>query len=507
MGKKEKKIDENEGNTPKINNIIYSKNSIQFRNDNIVNLINLNGKSLDKNTEILIKNRNIKPKLSFTENIIEIINIDNKKLFMLYIDTSVSCKLIKEGLIRLFNQLKELLITKNICIYSISKDIEILNISWLEIEEILKEIFNNTNIKIIVCLNNIEYVKIEDRDRIFEMYHSSTIGGHSGVNRTYNRLKEKYFWENLKLDIQNRIKDCEDCQRNKLKRKKTKQPMVITDTPGKTFDKIAMDIVGPFNITKNNNKYILSIQDQLSKFIILACLKDQSAESVSDAFIKKFICIFGTPKIVLTDRRANFTSNIMKQIAKRFKFDKIETTAFSPQSNGSLERADHPLCEYLKNFSTKKYQWNDLLEFAQFHYNTIVHTSHKFTPYEIVFASARIPSSEPIKKSELLPTYNGYLERLIKNMREIAEIARENLIVSKQKFKNYYDRFINPVRFDKNDKVWLIKEPKPGKLEKDHYQGPFDIIKVNENNSITINYKGKGKTVHSNKLSLVNEKK
>ena len=78
MGKKEKKIDENKGNTPKINNVIYSKNSIQFRNDNIVNLINLNGKSLYKNKEILIKYRNIKPKLSFTENIIEIINIDNK---------------------------------------------------------------------------------------------------------------------------------------------------------------------------------------------------------------------------------------------------------------------------------------------------------------------------------------------------------------------------------------------------------------------------------------------
>ena len=30
--------------------------------------------------------------------------------------------------------------------------------------------------------------------------------------------------------------------------------MIITDTPVKTFDKIAMDIVGPFNIRKNNNK-------------------------------------------------------------------------------------------------------------------------------------------------------------------------------------------------------------------------------------------------------------
>ena len=88
----------------------------------------------------------------------------------------------------------------------------------------------------------------------------------------------------------------------------------------------------------------------------------------------------------LTDRGENFTSKMMKQIARRFKFDKIETTAFSPQSNGSLERAHHPLCEYLKKFSTKKYEWDELLDFAQFHYNTSVYTSHQFTPYELVSA-------------------------------------------------------------------------------------------------------------------------
>ena len=61
----------------------------------------------------------------------------------------------------------------------------------------------------------------------------------------------------------------------------------------------------------------------------------------------------------------------------------------------------------------------------------------------------------------------------------------------KQKSKNYYDRFINPVQCDKGHKVWLIKEPNPDKFEKDDYQGPFNTLKVNENNNITINYKGK----------------
>ena len=38
--KRIEKSDENKGNESKINNIIYFKNSIQFRNDNIVHLIN-----------------------------------------------------------------------------------------------------------------------------------------------------------------------------------------------------------------------------------------------------------------------------------------------------------------------------------------------------------------------------------------------------------------------------------------------------------------------------------
>ena len=90
-------------------------------------------------------------------------------------------------------------------------------------------------------------------------------------------------------------------------------------------------------------------------------------------------------------------------------------------------------------------------------------------------------------------------------MREIAAAAKQKIIISKEKSKVYYDRFINPIEFIIGDKVWFIKEPKPGKLEKNHYQDPFDIIKVNKNNNVIIDYKGKAKTVHTNKLSLNKE--
>ena len=85
-------------------------------------------------------------------------------------------------------------------------------------------------------------------------------------------------------------------------RLKTRQPMIITDTPGTVFDKIALDIVGPLPKTKNNNEYILTMQDQLSKFSLALPLQNELAITIADAFIKHFICIFGAPEVILTDQ-------------------------------------------------------------------------------------------------------------------------------------------------------------------------------------------------------------
>ena len=204
--------------------------------------------------------------------------------------------------------------------------------------------------------------------------HDSPIGGHHGVSKTFNRIKIQYYWENLKEDIQRRIQQCLKCQLKKLTRLKIKQPMVITDTPGTVFDKIAMDIVGTLQKTKTDFEYILTMQDQLSKFC-LAPLKNTLATTIADAFIKKFICIFGAPRIILTNQGRNFFSRLMERVSKRFKIKKIRTTAFHPQSNGSLERSHHALGEYLKQYTSTDANWDEWLDLAMLNYNTCVSES------------------------------------------------------------------------------------------------------------------------------------
>ena len=48
---------------------------------------------------------------------------------------------------------------------------------------------------------NTEHCSNREKNEIFEELHSSPIGGHRGVAKTYNLIKQNYYWGNLKEDI------------------------------------------------------------------------------------------------------------------------------------------------------------------------------------------------------------------------------------------------------------------------------------------------------------------
>ena len=152
----------------------------------------------------------------------------------------------------------------------------------------------------------------------------------------------------MKVEIQKYIQGCLQCQLEKLIRGKTNNPMVIADTPTTAFEKISMDIAGPLPETKSGKLYILTIHDNFTKYSLAIPLPNHQASTIADAFVKKLICIFGSPKGVLTDQGRDFLSNLLQRLVKRFRIEQFRTTAFYPQSNGSSERSHHVLGKYLK---------------------------------------------------------------------------------------------------------------------------------------------------------------
>jgi len=127
--------------------------------------------------------------------------------------------------------------------------------------------------------------------------------------------------------MENYITKYEFCQKNKTSRK-TKMPLIITDTSSKSFEKCLLDIVGPLSVTTLGNKYLLTFQDDLTKFNKVILFRNQEATTIAKKFITKIICEHGIPETALTDQGTNFLSEIFKNVCKLLIITKIQTTAY-----------------------------------------------------------------------------------------------------------------------------------------------------------------------------------
>ena len=108
-----------------------------------------------------------------------------------------------------------------------------------------------------------------------------------------------------------------------------------------------MDIVGPLTPTLQDNKYLLTFQDGLSKFTIGVPLKQQDAMTLARAFVEEIILKFGIPQVLLTDQGSNFLSELFSNVCKLLRVKRVKTSAYRPQTNGALERT-HSSCRISK---------------------------------------------------------------------------------------------------------------------------------------------------------------
>jgi len=309
----------------------------------------------------------------------------------------------------------------------------------------------------------------------------------------------------MKKDVQKFVNNCKKCQVNKEKRR-TRQPMVITTTSTKAFERVALDIVGPLPTSENGYTHILTLQDDLTKFSAAFPIKAIDATTVAKTFVEKFVCYFGIPNTVLSDQGSNFLSDIFKKMCKRLGIKKLQTTAYSPMSNGALERSHKTLKEFLRNFSDmKKNNWCEFICFAMYTYNTTPHTSHKFTPYELVFGIQPTIPSQLSKLNNNGYNYCNYVDDLRTRMQDARQIARKHLIEAKKKAKITYDKHVNVISIKVADKVLMKNMNKKKKLEP-NWLGHFEVrIEINEPVNVTIIKNNKHVRVHMNHLKLYNE--
>ena len=219
---------------------------------------------------------------------------------------------------------------------------------------------------------------------VFHMYHDSLLGAHYGPLNTYYTIKDKYHIHNLLDKINKYVASCEECQKQKVKTKKSRyfHPRIPLDYNPLAY--ISADIkYMPKGIY--NYEFLLVIVCEVTGFVIAIPMVKHDAVTIAHALLEKLIFIFGPPKTLIVDEDRALSAKVMHYILDALK---VNIKLVSPSNHGSLKTERY--IQTINNLITRQLtgkgrEWPLYVMSTCYAMNTFVSPSTGFSPYELVF--------------------------------------------------------------------------------------------------------------------------
>ena len=298
--------------------------------------------------------------------------------------------------------------------------------------------------------------KSERRKALLDL-HSAPTAGHLGINKTLDRVRQRFYWVGMKADVRSFIRECPTCAKFKPPPKRSRAPLQQRKA-GSPMERIALDILGPLPTTDNGNKYVLVVADYYTKYVEAYAVPDEKAETVAQKLVDEFISRYGVPQEVHSDQGRNFESRLFQEVCRHLGIRKTRTTPWNPKSDGMVERFNRTLISMLSTLlDPKKHQrdWDRLLPYVTSAYRSTTHETTKETPNMMMFGrEVRLPIDVCYTKPEE-PSETDYAQQLRDRLETVYQRVAEQTKSSLQRQKRNYDKKMAGTSYTEGKYVWL----------------------------------------------------
>ena len=354
---------------------------------------------------------------------------------------------------------------------------------------LLKRVKVNNERLLVVCVPN---------DLIFEIlynYHDHPLGGaHLGTEKTLQKIRQRYFWPTMVNDIERYVASCKDCSTKKTPTMK-KPGLMLPISAKNIFEMIGLDFLGRFKPSLEGNTYIICATEYYTRFAIVAAIPAQTKEYAAQFIIDKIICIYGCPRVILTDQGVQFRSDLCQQIFDKLNITHTMTSSYRPQTNGRTEQFNHTLTKMISMYINQAQDnWDARLQFVTMAYNSSVNNTTGFSPYRLLFGREPVlpPDRSIAYVNYGLPNDIQYLRALEKSLKLMHKIVSEKTTKAGLRNKKYYDRKVRDSDFVVGQDV-MVYYPTRFLKRTDKlihkWTGPWKITRIAEN-GLTIDIEG-----------------
>ena len=342
---------------------------------------------------------------------------------------------------------------------------------------------------------------------LFKNLHDAIHAAHMGRRRTMSKLQKKFYWHRMGEDIQTWIRACPTCQRRKALYKNPKAPMQSHHV-GMPNERVAIDIIDHLPKTLFGNICVLTIVDHFTKYAKAVALPDQKAKTVADAFMKWWVCVFGTPYQVHSDQGRNFESGLMQELCQLLRINKTRTTPYNPSGNGQCERQNQTIMNLIHTYARETpVEWDKHLHTVLMGYNATKQESTNLEPNRLMLGrNLDMPADLMMEHDPtVMPkTVNEYVADMEKQLRLAYQLARKNLTKSATAVKRHFDKNAHMYSYETGQMVKVrVSRKLKGQKFVDKYEGPYYVID-NPGSETTFRVvktrHSKIRTLHHNKL-------
>jgi len=314
-------------------------------------------------------------------------------------------------------------------------------------------------------------------------FHDHPFAGHLGIDKTYKKIMERYFWPTIYKDVRKYVSSCLSCQKRKADKTPTHGHMQTSPKiSGRPFERFTIDFIGPITPSSNGCAYILVGTCATTKYAVAKPYKKADGKTTVN-FLIDIISQYGAITEVHSDRGLHFTNNLVKDLLKTLNIKNTLSIAYRPQSQGQTEKFNGTLIDMISHFVQEKPQtWSQIIKYVLFGYNSSINETTGYSPFFLLHAyHPKSIFDFNIVETSVQPDILIEIDKINDIREKLPEILEKQFI----KNKKYYDKNKNEIQFLPNEKV-LVKTFKKNNKFSFRYEGPYKIKKQISDNTYLV---------------------
>lgn len=320
-------------------------------------------------------------------------------------------------------------------------------------------------------------------NEILYNFHDHPFAGHLGIDKTYKKIMERYFWPTIYKDVRKYVLSCLSCQKRKADKTPTYGHMQTSPKiSGRPFERFTIDFVGPISPSSNGCSYILVGTCATTKYAIAKPYKKADGKTTVN-FLIDIISQYGAISEIHSDRGLHFTNNLVKDLLTTLNIKNTFSIAYRPQSQGQTEKFNGTLIDMISHFVQEKPQkWSQIIKYVLFGYNSSKNETTGYSPFFLLHAyHPKSIFDFNIVETNVQPDILIEIDKINDVRNKLPTILEKQFLKNKQ----YYDKNKNEVQFLTNEKV-LVKTFKNNNKFSFRYDGPYKIIKKISDNTYLV---------------------